>query len=96
MTGEFKMYDYDYETTKKPEDSENLRRYGQLTPPFYPLQNIKDIPIIVCGGTRDTLVDPKDYKSLAQLLEKNGSLVDLIECEFGHLSIVYPDYKVLK
>lgn len=37
MTGEFKMYDYDYEKNVKAEDSENMRRYGQLKPPFYPL-----------------------------------------------------------
>ena len=42
MTGEFKMYDYDFEKRRqipavKPEESENFRRYGQLKPPVYPL-----------------------------------------------------------
>lgn len=48
------------------------------------------------GGTNDRLVTQADYlKTFGWLFEQNPE-VTLIECEFGHLSIVHPDYEKLK
>ena len=43
------MFDYDFRKPAK-EKGENMRRYGQDTPPEYPLHNVRDIPIVYIGG----------------------------------------------
>lgn len=48
----FKRYDFGSDT--------NLRKYNQTTPPDYPLQDIKNIPIAIIAGMQDELADAKD------------------------------------
>ena len=50
--GTFQAYNYGSE-------EKNKVHYGQVTPPFYELRNIK-IPVRLIAGTSDLLADPTD------------------------------------
>lgn len=59
----------------------NLRRYGQLTPPVYQMENIpKDFPLYLGYGGRDLLSDPNDVRRLVNSLRNHES--DKIEVQF--------------
>ncbi|KAF8372803.1 hypothetical protein PRIPAC_79232 [Pristionchus pacificus] len=49
--------------------AENLRRYGQLTPPLYDFSNI-DVPVYHIRGTADILASEEDVKNTESLLKK--------------------------
>ena len=50
------MYDYGKET--------NLKKYGSENAPLYPIDRIKDFPIVLICGKTDLLAPPKDYQKL--------------------------------
>jgi len=45
------MFDYDF--GKKT--SNNMEIYGQATPPAYPIENLRNFPILLVGGKTDRL-----------------------------------------
>ena len=53
------------------------------------------MPIVFVGGLNDLVVSPEDYRKTCKILKDQNSLLELIEVEFGHVSIVHPDYKAL-
>jgi len=98
----FQKFDYGKE--------ENLKIYGNETPPEYTLSNIKDIPIILCGGLNDKLTHIKDIRWLRdQIGNINNKFFSYYEFEFmGHASfmlnsniawfnfVLHDIYKVIK
>lgn len=82
MTGEFKKYDFE-------NDEENLKAYGQPSPPHYNINNISGFKIILICGTQDLLASPTDYTWLAQELSKRNN-VDFTEYDLGHLGLMMP------
>ncbi|KAH7939652.1 hypothetical protein HPB52_015546 [Rhipicephalus sanguineus] len=64
---------------------ENRRRYGQMTPPAYPLENIKT-PIAVFSSEGDLIADTQDVADLLTRLGSNVILHRVVpEKKFGHL-----------
>lgn len=58
------MFDYG-----SPE--ENAKKYGGLeSPPFYPIEKIRDFPIAIIFGKSDTLAAPADCFRLKLMLEE--------------------------
>jgi lysosomal acid lipase/cholesteryl ester hydrolase len=55
---QFQKFDYGEE--------ENLKLYGSAKPAKYNLENIKDIPIILCGGLNDKLTHIEDIRWLRE------------------------------
>ncbi len=83
QAGKFIYYDYGAE--------ENMKRYGQRTPPEYKLQNIKDIPICLLDGKHDKLADPDDVKQLRDIFAENKVLRFYKEYDnLGHLTYFIP------
>ena len=74
-TDAFKRFDHGKE--------ENMKRYGQESPPDYDLSVI-DYPIGIFSGDSDLMADPKDVKWTAEQL--NHTLVFNQEYHLGHLS----------
>ena len=100
LSGEVKMFDYDdYNKLLKKNPNKiyslktNMKVYGQEKPPIYPIDQIKDFPIVMVGGTNDLICSPGDYTVLMNILKENNSLVEFIECEFGHLSMLNPNFE---
>jgi len=96
ITGEMKMFDYEFSTgsksdiTKKKATQLNTKIYGAPTPPLYPLENLKDLPVMIVCGRNDKLCQPGDYMKLKEFLEKQNSLLAFIETDYGHLGICNP------
>ena len=61
LTDEIKLFDYGSK-------EENLRRYGQETPPFYNFDNLKNFKIAMYVGETDLLAVPEDYHRLKDKL----------------------------
>lgn len=56
ITGQFKMYDYMFQKKMKENQINlNVEHYGQDSPPLYPTQNLRDLPIALITGTGDRL-----------------------------------------
>lgn len=78
------MYDYG-----SPEM--NSKKYGgQVSPPVYPIERIRDFPIALIFGLSDTLAAPADCLRLKLLLEAQNSLVDCLETKHGHVGLLNP------
>jgi len=50
---------------------------------------------LICG-TNDQICANGDYTVLRDILQQNNSLKEFIEVEFGHLSIMNPNFEELK
>ena len=76
FSGEFKMFDFG-----SPE--ENMKHYGQDTPPFYNTDRIRDtfskVPSLLMVGEDDSIVRPKDLERLEKMLEGTLSKTVIIE-----------------
>ncbi|XP_026430117.1 triacylglycerol lipase 2-like [Papaver somniferum] len=80
-SGKFTKYDYGLL---------NMVKYGQLTPPPYPLTNIpKNLPIFISYGVNDALADPQDVEHLLSDMKhpKNKLEVQKI-ANYGHLDFI--------
>ncbi|KAI3909145.1 hypothetical protein MKW98_012882 [Papaver atlanticum] len=80
-SGKFTKYDYGIG---------NMLKYGQATPPSYPLTDIpKDLPIFISYGVNDALADPQDVEHLLSDMDhpKNKLEVQKIE-NYGHLDFI--------
>lgn len=69
--------------------TENLIRYGQATPPAYPLENIR-APVAVYQGLGDIFADPEDVDDFCQRIEKVLVLRYVVpDPDFGHLDFIF-------
>ncbi|MCL7052024.1 hypothetical protein MKW94_000808, partial [Papaver nudicaule] len=68
----------------------NQRRYGQPTPPRYPLSNIpKDIPIFMSYGPNDYLADPTDVQTLLRDMKHDKRKLEAqVINNYGHLDFI--------
>ncbi|XP_034241809.1 lipase 3-like [Thrips palmi] len=80
VSGEFKMFDYG--------PRENLARYGQTTPPFYALSNVR-APIYLNYAEGDPLSPPKDVLRLAKEVPGVRKLMKVPLKDFGHVDHLY-------
>lgn len=77
---EFQRFDYGLE--------ENMRRYGSEKPHPYDLSQIRDIPIVLCGGLKDKLTHINDIRWLKEQLD-GKSLFSYYEFEYmGHAAFL--------
>jgi len=81
-TGEFKKYDYG--------NIENLRVYGQETPPYYDLSNISGFDIQLIAGETDQIDTPVDTIWLNSKLNEYGNKVDFKMYPHGHCGLLMP------
>ncbi|KAI3909147.1 hypothetical protein MKW98_012884 [Papaver atlanticum] len=68
----------------------NILKYGQATPPPYPLTNIpKNLPLFISYGVNDALADPQDVEHLLSDMKhpKNKLEVQKIS-NYGHLDFI--------
>ncbi|KAI3951276.1 hypothetical protein MKW92_035507 [Papaver armeniacum] len=80
-SGKFTKYDYGLL---------NMVKYGQPTPPPYPLTNIpKNLPLFISYGVNDALADPQDVEHLLSDMQhpKNKLEVQKIP-NYGHLDFI--------
>ena len=75
----YTMYDY--------KDEANVFLYKSIKPPEYPVQNIKDIPIMLIGGQEDKLAAPGDVNWLYSQIATTVVYFK-IEPEMGHISFL--------
>ncbi|PAA70176.1 hypothetical protein BOX15_Mlig031964g1 [Macrostomum lignano] len=75
----FQKYDYG--------KTENMRRYGQPTPPQYNLYNIR-VPLAVYHGEKDWLADPTDFSLLLPQI-KHTLARDRNVSDYNHLDFVW-------
>jgi len=64
VSGKFQRYDFGSAEA-------NLEAYGQETPPLIPIENIKDVPIAMLVGKRDTLATWKDAEHVRTRIDPN-------------------------
>lgn len=76
------MYDYGME--------KNQQLYEDTVPPAYEMQNIKDFPIAIIGGTSDQLASILDFRALRDRLNSTDSCVFYKEYDYGHLGFLVP------
>lgn len=77
----FVRYDYGKE--------ENQARYGQETPPEYPLENIR-VPFAVFKGRADKFADPQDVEDLmTRLRDVIVTDYEVPDPQFGHLDFIF-------
>lgn len=70
-------------------EDENQARYGQETPPEYPLENIR-VPFAVFKGKADKFADPKDVQDLiTRLRDIIVTDYEVPDPDFGHLDFIY-------
>lgn len=68
---------------------ENKVRYGQATPPAYPLEKIR-VPVALFRGKGDMWADPKDVDDLSRKLHHViVSDATVADPQFGHLDFVF-------
>ncbi|MCL7033147.1 hypothetical protein MKW94_026619 [Papaver nudicaule] len=74
---------YDYVTA-------NVQKYGQPTPPPYPLSNIpKDLPIFMTYGANDFLADPADVQQLVDEMKHDEDKLEVQKVDtYGHLDFI--------
>ncbi|XP_059057611.1 lipase 3-like, partial [Achroia grisella] len=80
LSGEFRQYDYGSHL--------NLRRYGSVTPPNYPLEKIS-APVALFYSNDDWISHPVDVKKLYNRL---GNCIDLYRVphnQFNHLDFIW-------
>ena len=73
------MFDYEYQSINQGQGATNMQKYGCSTPPLYPVDSIKDLPILLIGGSTDRMCQPGDYLALRDHLKAKSCLVELIE-----------------
>ncbi|XP_038703112.1 triacylglycerol lipase 2-like isoform X2 [Tripterygium wilfordii] len=81
-TGTVAMYDYGIQ---------NMKKYGQMTPPLYNLTNIpKDFPLFFSYGGMDYLSDTKDVQSLLHILRSHKADKRVLQFikEYAHLDFI--------
>ncbi|XP_051167090.1 lipase 3-like [Leptopilina boulardi] len=83
--GTFRQYDYGKE--------ENLRKYGSLIPPDYPLGNVT-VPMAIFSGFRDFLATPSDIELL--LKELPNVVYRHVEFSFNHADFALANRNVRK
>lgn len=85
QSGEFAYHDYGAK-------SENLKVYGQETPPLYNTTHIaeefKKFPSYLMAGDNDCLVSKKDLAKLKAIVEPSGAIVEVLDT-FAHLDYVW-------
>ena len=82
--GNIAKYDYG-------DESENMKHYGQSTPPLYNLTRIpKDIPLFIGYGGADSLSDVKDVNRLLDNLKdhQKDKLVLQYRDDYAHFDFV--------
>ncbi|GLT74940.1 hypothetical protein SLA2020_467030 [Shorea laevis] len=83
-TGTINMYDYNNK-------EENVKHYGQPTPPAYDMTNIpQDFPLFLSYGGADALADVQDVKRLLSILKdhQGDKLVLNYRDNYAHLDFV--------
>ncbi|KAI3835109.1 hypothetical protein MKW92_035246 [Papaver armeniacum] len=80
-SGKFTKYDYGIG---------NMLKYGQPTPPPYPLTDIpKDLPIFISYGVNDALADPQDVEHLLSDMDHPKDKLEVQKIEnYGHLDFI--------
>jgi len=78
-TNKFEMYDFG--------EKENMKKYGQKTPPVYDLGKIT-VPVYLHAGSYDELADPEDVERLNSELTGSPKVV-LDTYEYGHLTFLW-------
>jgi len=76
-----KFQDYDYG------EDENMTRYGQKTPPEFPLQNYPNISTHILTGEHDDTVPPIDVQKLVNILGSKVTTFDYLK-NYSHASFV--------
>eukprot|EP00347_Sterkiella_histriomuscorum_P012496 403368358 len=66
--------------------AKNVQVYNSTLPPLYPLEDLKNIPIALLGGTLDELGSPTDVEWTYETLKPNGNVVFYGQYKLGHLS----------
>ncbi len=89
------MFDYEQRVYNYGEGS-NMKKYGTEKPPLYPLEKVKDLPILMVCGKTDRMCQPGDYNWLKDILKANNSLIGFVDTEYGHLSILHPKIGTIK
>ena len=74
----FQRYDYG--------QARNLQVYNSTQPPIYPLDEFKNVPIALFGGTLDELGSPTDVDWTYDQLKANGNVVFYGQYRLGHMS----------
>lgn len=77
----FKRYDFGAQ--------ENFHRYGQLTPPDFPLHRVSKIPIALYSGSQDMLSDPLDVDWLAEQLGTHRVFLRKNFEDKGHMTWIF-------
>jgi hypothetical protein len=70
-SGRFEMFDYG--------KIENLRRYGETSPPRYNMDNLKkvEIPKYLIRGDCDPLANEADFQDLLGYLPKSSTIAEV-------------------
>ncbi|XP_066601259.1 uncharacterized protein [Prorops nasuta] len=79
ISGEFRPYDFG------PDD--NYHRYGKISPPEYPLENIS-VPIVIFYGENDPYTTEKDAMTIQSKL-RTASLRRIRSTNFSHLDFIF-------
>jgi len=80
LSKRFQMYDFE-------DKSKNQEIYGQESPLAYDLKKIKGIPIVICGGMKDKMVDINDLRWLKEEIKE--TLFSYHEYKyFGHAAFL--------
>ena len=75
-------------------EEENMQHYNQTTPPYYPVENIKDnmagIPMLLIRGANDYFVEERDFNKLVALLPQERLDIKVVQ-DYAHLDYVWAD-----
>lgn len=82
LSEDFKMYDYGNEV-------ENMKAYGQKTPPLYVLGDYQGPPIAFFSGSNDWLADPVDVQRLINELPADKIVFQDVQSDFAHLDFTW-------
>ncbi|GMT11554.1 hypothetical protein PFISCL1PPCAC_2851, partial [Pristionchus fissidentatus] len=80
-SGRSEMYDYG-------SDADNLKYYGQTTPPKYDYSQV-DVPTYLYHSPADLLSDPEDVEYLARTLPRTAVVENVMLKDFNHIDFVY-------
>ena len=54
------------------------------------------MPVVMIGGTTDKICATGDYNELRDILKKQNSLLEFISVEYGHLSMLNPNFDYVR
>ncbi|XP_076237414.1 lipase 3 [Calliopsis andreniformis] len=80
-SGKFRQYDHGF--------IQNLKQYGSIKPPNYPIENIK-IPIYLHYSENDAFVHPDDVRKLHRKLP-NNKVFRVPERSFSHIDFIWSE-----